>query len=193
MDANSIVTKAMVCKEIITIDPGKSNGGIVKFNGERFESWPIKKMENFESICDFFKYQAEICKLPLIFLEKITSFTKDYSDPKNRGRIFQMNKLKDHYVELKSAIKVSKMQFIEVMPYHWQKYINVHISNEESQVRKQRFKDIAKDWYQGQNIVGWNADAYLMVEFAQKKLKYDPMWIHNKLKENQIKPKSLWQ
>lgn len=178
---NQIVTQAFIAKEIITIDPGKSNGGIVKLNENRYETWALGKFTDFEKIVDFFKYQAEICKLPLVVIEMITTFNPD---SENIGRMHRLNKLKDHYVELKSAIKLSKMQWIEVMPSSWQKYINIHQPGEDHQVRKARYKEIAKDWFQGQNVVGWNADAFLLQEFIKKKLKYDQRWVHNKLKHN---------
>jgi hypothetical protein len=183
MNSNDIITEAFVAKEIIGIDPGKSNGGVVKFNGERYETWPIKKMKTFEDMCDFFKYQAEICKMPLIFLEKITSFQGDFNDPNMKGRIFRMNKLKDHFVELKSAIKVSGINYIEIMPASWQKYLKIHQKGEEYKERKERYKDIAIDWFKGNKVVNWNADAFLIVEFGRTKLKYEPNWIHNRIKE----------
>lgn len=182
------ITKAFIAKEIITIDPGKSNGGIAKWTGERVETWPIKKISDFEALVDFMKYQKEICKLPLVFLEKINSFAGDYNDPAAKGKIFRMNKLKDHYVELRSAIKLAKFDFIEVMPYHWEKYINIHEKGEEYKIRKKRYRDIAKDWFPTVNVTAWNADALLLIEFAKKKLKYDNRWI---LKNTQKSEKKL--
>lgn len=179
---NEIITKAFIAKEIITIDPGRSNGGIVKYIPDaqkKFDSWPIKKMNSFEDLCDFFSYQAEICELPLIFIEKINMYSSDFE---NRGRMFQMKKLQDHYIELKSAISSYKFKYIEVSPRSWQGYINVYQANEESNIRKRRFKDIAQDWFPHQKIVGWNADAFLLIEFARKKLKYDQKWIQKNTK-----------
>lgn len=191
MNANEIVSKAFIADELITIDPGKSNGGIVKYNNGRYDSWPIKKMCDFEDLVDFFKFQKENCKLPLIFIERITTFQGDYkgndSDKRNQyiGRAFQMDKLKRHYSELISAIKISKIPYIEVMPASWQKLLKIHIPNEETAIRKRRFKDIALSHFPGQKIVGWNADAFLLIEFARMKLKYDQRWINQKM----VKPK----
>lgn len=190
MKENEIVTQAFIAKELFGVDPGRSNGGVVRFKDNRYECTPIKKMNTFESMCDFWKYQAEICELPLIFLEKINLYAGDFED---RGRMFQMKKLQDHYVELKSAIKSSGIKFIEVMPISWQSYLKVHIKNEESAIRKRRFKDIAKYWFEGQNVVGWNADAFLILDFGRRKLKYDPKWILNKLKENKPINQKLWK
>lgn len=176
---NELITQAFIAKELFTIDPGKTNGGIVKFKDNKFETWPLKKMIDVHDLTDFWKYQAEICELPLVVLESINTFN---SDVENIGRMHRLNKLKDHYVELKTALKLSKIQFIEIMPSSWQRYINVFIAGEDYQVRKSRYKDIASDWFPGQKIVGWNADAFLMIEFIKRKLKYDQRWILNKLK-----------
>jgi len=189
MNENEIITQAFIAKELFGVDPGKSNGGVVRYKDNMYKSWPISKMHRFEDLCDFWRYQIDICELPLVFLEKINMYSGDFD---NMGRMFQMKKLQDHYVELKSALKSSKIRFIEVMPGSWQKYIGVHVPNEETALRKRRLKDIAKDWYPGQNIVGWNADAYHLIEFGRKKLKYDTRWIHNKLKENKIQTGKLW-
>lgn len=192
---NDTVTQAFVAKEIFGIDPG-SNGGVVKYNGERFESRPLKKMETFEDMVDFFKYQKEICKMPLVFLEKITSFQSDYSDKDGGnahiGKAFKMDKLKVHYTELISALKMAELPFIPVMATSWQRYIKIHKSGEEYKVRKNRYKDIAKDWHSAQKIVGWNADAYLLIDFARKKLKYEPSWIFKEMKKNKPKERRLF-
>lgn len=185
---NEIVTQAFIARELFGIDPGKSNGGIVKYNDNIYESWPLKKMVDFEYMVDFFKYQSEICKLPLLVIEMINTYN---SDSDNLGRMHRLKRLKDHYVELKSAIKLSKIPFIEVQPISWQKYINIYIPDEDYQIRKSRHKDIALDMFTGQNIVGWNADAYLMIEFIRKKLKYDQRWVHNKLNQNKQKQTSF--
>lgn len=190
-------TKAFLCNEIITIDPGKSNGGIVRYS-DRYESWPLKKFTEYEMLVDFFKYQYEINKLPVIFIEKITTFQNDHGgigeSEKERntriGRSYQLDKMKRHYSELISAIKLSKINYIEVMPSSWQKYIGIHKSGEDHGVRKKRYIDFAKQLFQGQNIVGWSADAFLLVEFARKKLKYDQRWIREQLKKTEPKEKT---
>jgi hypothetical protein len=185
---NDTITKAFICREIMTVDPGKSNGGIVKYT-DRYESWPIKKMAEFEVLVEFFKYQAEQCELPLIFIEKINSFPADYGDKQSIGRAMQLDKMKKHYSELISAIKLSKIKYIEVMPRVWQGGVNVYIGGEGYKERKDRFKDIAKERFPGQKVVGWNADAFLLVEFAQMKLRYDQRWIHRELQKT--KPKNV--
>lgn len=197
--STEIINRAFVASELFTIDPGISNGGVVKYNYERYESWAMSKMSDFNDMCDFFRYQKEICKQPLVFLEKITSFSGDYSGDTEQekkqyvGKTFQLNKLKDHYVEIKAALKSADMPFIEVMPAQWQKYINVHIKNEDYKIRKSRLKDLASNQFPGQNVVGWNSDAFLILSFAIKKLKYEPSWVIKKMKENNKPRKNLFK
>jgi hypothetical protein len=207
----SIIGKAFIATEIYTIDPGRSNGCIARYKPDDpliIKTWPMSKINNFEVLVDFLRYEASICKLPIVFLERITTFAGDYKPryfnsnqpisvkeykeeiaKRNAyiGRAFQLNKLKDHYVELRSAVKLSKMQFIEVMPRTWQTYIGVYQHNEEHTQRKKRYVDIARRYYPQVNVVGWNADALLMVEFAKRKLKYDQRWVLNELKKMQHK------
>jgi len=191
MNVNEIVTRAFVATEIFGIDPGKSNGGFAKWNGERYEVWSIKKITSFDALVDFWKYQAEICKLPLVFIEQITTYPADFGNEgmtnEKRsmmiGRMYQMNKLKDHYVELRSALKLANIQFIEVMPSSWQKYLEIHKSGEDYKIRKERYKDIAASWFPSIQVTAWNSDALLLIEFGRKKLKYDNRWILNKLKK----------
>lgn len=180
--------ETQVAKEIFGVDPGRSNGGIVKWVNGRYESWPIKKMPEDTDLIDFFKHQKSICELPLVFLEKINMYTGDFD---NRGRMFQLKKLQDHYANLRTSLRTNELPFVEVMPMSWQKTLKIHIPNEESAVRKRRLKDLASDMYPGQNIVGWNADAYHLIEFGRTKLKYDLKWVLRKIKEN-TKTKTLF-
>jgi hypothetical protein len=97
--------------------------------------------------------------------------------------MYQMNKLKDHYVELRSALKLAKIQYVEVMPGSWQKYLEIHKSGEDYRVRKDRYKDIAKSWFPSVRVAAWNSDALLLIEFGRKKLKYDNRWVLQRLKK----------
>jgi len=175
--AIEIVTKTQICDTVFTIDPGRSNGAIVKQSGNKVESWNMNKIQSFDDLCDFFRYQREICKLPLCFLEKITTFQ---SDTQSIGRMFQLTKLKDHYVEIRSALRTNNIPFIEVMPLQWQKGISIYIPGEDYQVRKKRYKDIAKEIFKYVNIpiTLQNCDALLLLHFARMKLKRDHLWIH---------------
>lgn len=195
MNANRIVTESFIAKELIAIDPGKSNGGIVVYKGDNiYETLAIKKfyekgINTDAELVDWFKRQKEICKLPLVVIEKINTYSSDFE---NRGKMMRMQSLIKHYASLLTAIKSAKLQLIEVMPISWQKYMDIYEKGEDYKVRKDRYKDIAQDWFVGQKVVGWNADAFLLIEFIRKKLRYEPRWIHNKLKQCVKSDKSLF-
>lgn len=191
------IAQAYIAKELYSVDPGKSNGGVARWIDGKVNTFPLSKLTSYESIVDFFKSLVEGASLPLLVIEQITTFQGDIPGsnitPQERsriiGRMYQMNKLKDHYVELISAIKLAHIPFIPVMPIHWQKYISVHIPGEDYEIRKHRLRDIAKDIYPGHKIVGWNADALLMIEFLRRKLKYDQRWILQKTYKPQAQSK----
>lgn len=177
MNETQIVNRAFLGKEIFTIDPGRLNGGIVKYT-DKYEVYQMSKMNDFVVLVDFWKSQAAICKVPLVFIEKINTFSSDTGP-----RQWRLDKLKKHYTELISAIKLSGIPYVEVMPVVWQSYLKIRIKSEEYDARKNRFKDIAKEWFGDQKVYGWNADAFLMMRFAQHKLNYDHRWIISRLNE----------
>lgn len=160
--------------EVFGIDPGAS-GGIAKYKECRTESWKMPK--NFDDLCDFFDYQKSICERPLIALEKVQLWQGDEKDKsgKNVGRQFRIQKMLNHYAELRSAIRSRGFEFIEVAPVTWQSYLKIRIKDEERSVRKNRFKDIAGELYPSQKVTLNTADALLLVEFLRRKIKYDPL------------------
>lgn len=188
---NEIVNTAFICDTIFTIDPGKSNGAIAKKQADKIETWDIKKIHSFDDLCDFWAYQREICKLPICFLEKITTFQSDVPDKREDakgysqaiGKMFQMKKLKDHYVELRSALRTNLIPFIEIMPLQWQKNLRIYIPGEDYKIRKRRYKDIATERFPQIKVTLTNCDALLLTDFAMKKLNNDPLWIKQNLKE----------
>jgi hypothetical protein len=175
----------LICRELFGVDPGKSNGGITKFS-DRYETWNMKKLyeteDPFESMLQFWEYQKSICKNPLILLENITTYSGDAKGD-DGGKHFGIDKLKAHYSELRLSIKRSGIQYIEVMPRSWQKYLHYYIDHEDYKVRKDRLKDIAKGNYPQLKVTSQNADALHLIEFGRKKLKYDPQWLIVNLKK----------
>lgn len=186
----------LVASEIFGVDPGKSNGGISKYKNGKIETWNMKDISDFTDLCDFWKQQKETSKQPLIFIEKISTFKADLTNvpPSKKdeyiGRQRNMDKLKIHYVELISAIKVAEIPFIEIMPYHWQYYLKIHIHNEDYGIRKKRYKDIASDWFPGIKVTNMNCDSLLLIEFAKRRLKYDMFWILQHIKKDHVKQKA---
>lgn len=108
----------LICREIFGIDPGK-NGAISKYTSKGIEI--IKMPEDFESLCNYFRNQSEICVKPLIFLEKISTFKDDLCNislekiKQHIGKQRNIDKLKVHYSELRCSIKVAKIPYLEIM------------------------------------------------------------------------------
>lgn len=188
----------LIANEIFGIDPGK-NGGIVKYT-DIFQSFRLGAMHGDISLmCEWFKEQSKICTNPLVMIEKITTFSSDHGKSNENkqersrriGRAYQLQKMKDHYAELMAAIKLSKIQYIEVMPMTWETYLSIRIKGEEYHVRKRRHKDLASDFATGHKITAWNADAVLLVEFARRKIQYDKRWVLQQLKKTSTKQQRL--
>jgi hypothetical protein len=173
--ATKTVTEAFIASEIFGIDPG-AGGGIAKYS-DRVETWKMPK--NFDDLCDFFDYQKEICKLPLIFLEKVQLWHGDGKDKNGNevGKQFRIQKMLNHYAELRGAIRSRGFNFIEVAPISWESYLKIRVKGEERTIRKRRFKDIAADWYPSVNVTLNTADALLLVEYGRRKLKFDSLSI----------------
>lgn len=180
---NKIVSDSLICDSLFGIDPGISNGAISKSTEYKLESWNIEKLKNFDDMNDFFKYQSEICKLPLVILEMITTYP---IDSKEIGRMYQLQKLKNHYAEIRACLKINSIPYIEVMPVVWQKYLKIHIKREDYSIRKHRYQDIAKDLYPQIKVTLKNCDSLLLIEFGKRKLYYDPLWIKANTKTKKI-------
>lgn len=179
--ANELIAKSFICKEIFGIDPGKSNGAIAKYSDRGIETWNLNKFRDFDDMCDFWEYQASICEMPLSILEKITTYPED---AKNTGKMFQLQKLKEHYTELRASMRTNNIKFIEVMPHYWQDVLRIRKKGEDYNIRKRRHKDIAEDWFLGTKVTLHNCDALLLTQFAMHKIKYDPFWIRQNTKES---------
>jgi len=159
----------LIATELFGVDPGKSNGGIAKFS-DRIESWPMP--EDFDRIREYWDYQKEICKRPLVILEKVDMWGSD--TPEKR---FGIKKMLDHYAELRSIIRTRDFPFIEVASISWQSYLKIRIGKEDKLIRKRRYKDIATELYPSQKVTLKTCDALLLVEFGRRKLQYEPLWI----------------
>jgi len=170
----------LIAKELFGIDPGRKSGAIAKWNG-KIEIWQLDKFASSNDYFDFFRYQKEICQNPVIVIENITTYPADASNP---GKMFRLEQMKTHYAELRAAIRASGISFIEVMPRSWMKYLHLYIDHEDRDIRKKRFKDIAKERYSYVKVNSKNADALLILEYARTRLKYDPQYFVSGIKEN---------
>lgn len=171
----------LICSEIFGVDPGISNGSISKFSNNKYESQNMFREQ--DDLFDFWRQQKETCKNPLVFIENITTYSSDYGKKENIGRAYGLDKLKRHYSELRSSIRMAGIPYIEIMPIHWQKYLKIHIKGEDYRTRKKRYQDIACEMFPAIKVTQKNCDALLLIEFARRKLKYDPMWVIQNIKK----------
>jgi len=169
----------LIAIELFGIDPGKG-GGIAK-HSDRTEVWNMPG--SYNDLCDFLAYQKSICKNPLICLEKVNLWKGDKD-----GVQFGIEKLKDQYVEIRSAIKTKGLTYIEVPPISWQSFLKIRIQGEDKMIRKRRFKDIASDWYPSIKVTLHTADALLLVEYLRRMIKYNPLEVFRMIDKFNKKP-----
>lgn len=175
--------EALLAKEIIGIDPG-SNGAIYRYH-PRDPDEVIRMPRKFEDMVDYFRYQAEICTLPLVLIEAQNLRRGDKD-----GKQFGIEKLLRNYTELISALKVSGLPFIRVHPITWQRYLRIYQPGEDRDTRKRRFRDIAPSYNSMIKATLWNCDALLIAYFGKTKVTLDPLWVIQNIekpKENKIR------
>lgn len=173
----------MEAKTIIGIDPGKS-GAIAHYNYKSGVK-VVKMPETTDDLSDYFLHLKETYEKPLIFLEKVNNWTSDTDQ--NAGKRFNIAKMMDGYVEMKTIIKLLKIPFVEVHPASWQSALHLRKKGEEKADRKKRYKAAAGKYYPEIKPTLWNADALCIVQFGRLKFNTDPNWIINKLPPAAVK------
>lgn len=174
----NIQPERLIAIELFGLDPGKTNGALTKWTSKKIETWNLSKFKTFHDYCDFWRYQAEICKNPLVALEKINMYPADLQDV---SRAYRLEKLKAHYVELRSSLKTADIPYIEVTPREWQSDLKIYIPGEDYPTRKKRYKDIADEHYPFTKITQINADSYLLVEWLRNMIRYSPLETNNRI------------
>jgi hypothetical protein len=174
------LNETLIAREILGIDPG-IGGGIAKWTPDKVEAWKMPK--TFEDLLDFFDYQKEICKLPVICIEKVQMWIGDSEG----GKQFRIQKMLHQYAELLSAIKVRKFPYIEIAPATWQKELKIRMKDETRQVRKSRFKDIAQDHYKQLRVNLNTSDAILIMHFMRHKIIYDRLWVISEIRVKEVR------
>lgn len=181
--------------KVIGIDPG-SGGGIAVFSKsgigcskmpiivtEKTVKGKVKKSSHTDisEIARILKEQKEGCN-PIVFLEKVQAWTSDIDV--NPGKRFMIQKLLNNYQSLKTAIIMSGIPLIEVIPRSWQTYLALVVQGADKTVRKNMYKRAAKQYYPEADVSLWNADAICLVQFGRMKLKLDPDWIRDRIKSS---------
>lgn len=148
---------------IMGIDPGKTGAISVLTNKMKV---PVSHTpENFDELKQVLRLYNDFDVI--VFLEKVNIWFKDDTD--NPGKKFRIQKLIDSYVELRTAIKMTGYDVVEVTPVQWLKGIGLPNIKDRTE-RKNRNKTHAKYFYPGLNITHANADSLLILQYGISKL-----------------------
>ena len=168
-------------KTVIGIDPGKSNGGISVLIGNNVANYHVPA--TFKEMVVLFREIVEKTEDQVAFLEVVNMFGVDTKQP---GRLMRMMALFSNYRDLQNALTICNIDIVPVYPNSWQSYMNLRSAkNEDSAVRKKRYKSAAQNMFPRTKVTLWNADALILVKFGVKKLANDREWINKYLIINQ--------
>ena len=175
---------------IIAIDPGKA-GGIVIHNKNETKA---KKMPSYDDLCSYFEHFKESYSNILVIIEKLNLRPQDTG-----GKQFYIVKMLKQAESLLSAIKMYGFDYIEVAPITWQKGCKLYRKIEDEnlndklklakasknekeigkiigkikQHRKNRYKEVAQNYYPKIKVTLSISDALLILHHARIKLSYD--------------------
>jgi len=146
---------------IIGIDPGKSGGWVMK-RGDAITSGKL------EPLCDFLQYARELdIHNTIVYMELLTGYVAGANTP--GARMFKMG---EYYFGPMYILTTLGIRIELVTPQKWQKVMGCGNRNGRSTPQwKNHLKDMAKRLYPNEKVVGWNADAYLILEYGLKGLK----------------------
>ena len=160
----------IIADMIIGIDPGKS-GGIAVWNANWSEIEVFKMPENVRDMNLLFTELVNMTDKAFVILEKVQM---QQGDVKNIGRMFRLQKLFANYEQIRVVLSIIGMQFVEVKPMEWLKYLRLAKKGEEYTDRKRRLKEAAKQLYPLTKVTLWNADALLLLEYGRRRKRFDP-------------------
>lgn len=163
----------------LSIDPGKSAGGIVIEKDGKAEVFKVPK--TIEDLDKLLRDNIDNPEETLCFLERLSVWSGDNA----QGKQFRIGIMLDHYSQLKTILTLAKIKFATIDPKSWQKGLNLTIKGvkEEKPARKKRYQAAAKDWYPEIKVTLWNADALLIHKFMKFKFTNDPKWVEEVLKK----------
>ena len=166
---------------IIAIDPGISGGIVVWSNLKKSiycANMPVHKVKkkNETNVAEISRIIRENQADPrvnlLIIIEQVNLRPSDQDTP---GKIFRMQKLMANYDSLKSVFKVHEVDFVEVVPHYWQKQLNLGKDKNQN-------KEYTQKMYPQVKFNLKTGDAGCILIFCRLKLKNDPNWVKEKLK-----------
>lgn len=170
--------------KVIAIDAGLS-GGIAVWgrSGAACSKMPVKEVKkgskvsretDIADLARILKEQKEGYNA-IVFLEKVQAWLSDSDD--NAGKRFRIQKMLANYESLKTAIIMSDIPLVEVIPKTWQTYLGLYIKGMEKDDRKKMYKKYAAEHYPEQPNTGWSGDALCILQFGRMKLQFDFDWV----------------
>ena len=164
---------------IIGIDPG-SNGGIAVDNCGDVQIF--KMPENISEVSDI------LANFPgaLVFIEKLSVRYTDVNIKDGMGKLFRLQKMIANFEQLKAAIEIAGMEYVQVHPMTWQSGLGLRIKDEPKPARKKRYKDVAAKVFPNLRVAMWNCDALLIMVFGGKAVAERPKWVAGNLPKKKI-------
>jgi hypothetical protein len=172
-------------KIIIAIDPG-ANGSIthIKLKDGKPISLPIsvKMPIDFKEINQYLSIITEGLDRTLCFIEKVGMRPADMQG----GKAFGIMKLLKNFEFLKAACVENNIGFIEVHPSTWQHFLKLKLvkgkTKESDKDRKNRYKEVAQQYFPSVKVTLSNSDALLIMVFGLIKLE-DNQYMRENLPE----------
>lgn len=175
--------KKMKINCIIAIDPGVSNGGICIYRPK--DKPECKKMpKDIYGLRDILQHYKGISK-PIVFVEKLNVRPDDVRTKEGEfnPKIYRIQKMLANLTQIKTVLELLDIPFVLVHPSKWQSVLKLYIKGEDKNVRKRRYREVARQLYPIVNTTLWNADAILMMHFGRCVLQNDLSWVLQNLPE----------
>jgi len=172
-------------KTLISIDPGRSNGGMVIFEREKNKLQVMKPEIEFISILNKFREIKSSYPGILAGIEKVNMWPSDKAVGKTEnaeGKIFRTKKLEKHFNDHINVFQALQIPYIEISSKKWRKSLNLYVQGETDKEKKTRNKEFVKQVFPDIKVTLWNQDALCLIAFISKCLVCDIDYIFENLK-----------
>ena len=153
---------------ILGIDPGKTGGIAIKFNGK----YKVYKMpDSLVKIDDLLKHYNEVSDSMLVIIEQIRLHRTE-----NMAIASRMQKLFENYNQIKTLLEMNQIPFAEVSPRSWQSFLGLNIKRIKAMKpheKKRAYRDFAQAWWPEKLSIDV-ADSVCLLIYGERNLKYNP-------------------
>lgn len=152
---------------IMGIDPGKTGGIAIKFNGK----YKVYKMpDSLTKIDDLLKHYNEVSDSVLVVIEMIRLHQTE-----NFGKASRMMKLYGNYMELLALINMNHISYVEASPRSWQSFLGLNtkrIKAMKPHEKKRAYRDFAQAWWPEKLSIAV-ADSVCLMIYGERNLRYN--------------------